>query len=56
MTEEKWDELGEELCEYCKCTEYGEREINTAPWNLCEGAHCDEAYEKYKDEREVENG
>ena len=40
-------ELDEELCLYCPCTEFGLTKANTAPWNLCEGRSCEEAYENY---------
>ena len=43
------EELGEELCEFCAYTEYGEYKANTGPHNLCEGAYCGETYENYID-------
>ena len=43
------EELEEELCEYCPCTDYGSVQINTAPWNMCEGCCCDDAYNEYLD-------
>ena len=49
-------ELGEELCLYCPCTEFGLTKVSTGPWNLCEGRSCDEAYENYCYETESEGG
>lgn len=52
-----YEELGEELCRHCFCTEYGEN-LN-APYpsvysNGCEGMYCKEAYENYLEECEEE--
>lgn len=44
-----WEERDTWLCKYCECTEYGDTEVNTGPHNLCEGTHCDRAYENYLD-------
>lgn len=44
------DDLDEELCLYCECTDYGDREINTNPHNMCGGVLCDIAYDNYLDE------
>lgn len=45
-----YEELGEELCKYCFCTEYGDN-INlanpSAYSNGCEEMYCKEAYEYY---------
>lgn len=49
------DELGEELCRHCSCTEHGTEKANTSLWNLCEGINCKEAYENYLEEYEEEN-
>lgn len=46
------EELDDELCKYCPCTEYGLTQINTGAFNLCEGINCKEAYENYLDEFE----
>ena len=43
------EELEEELCEYCPCTDYGNVKINTNQHNLCHGDRCDDAYENYKE-------
>jgi hypothetical protein len=50
------EDLNEELCKYCRATEYGEdmtaQQVKGTPtgYTCCEGAYCDEAYEKYLDE------
>ena len=41
------EELAEDLCDYCEWTEYGHTKVNTGPWNLCEGARCEQAYQHY---------
>lgn len=46
------EELGEELCNYCICSDYGEKRINTNPDNWCEGINCDSAYDDYLDSEE----
>jgi len=43
-------ELEEDLCDYCECTEFGETKINTAPYDMCFGGYCDQAYENYLDD------
>lgn len=48
--EEQIEELGEELCNHCPCTDYGISEVNTGYWNLCEGCRCQEAYQNYLEE------
>lgn len=48
------EELNEELCKYCPCTEFGHKEVNTGYWNLCEGYACDEAYKSYLENHEEE--
>lgn len=52
------EELGEELCNYCFCTEYGlnlDAPKMKAPYLLgCEGMYCKEAYENYLEECEEE--
>lgn len=48
------NKLSEELCDHCFCTEWGTQKINTAPWNLCEGAYCDETALDYLTELEEE--
>lgn len=52
--EQAQDELGENLCTFCRCTDYGSAKINTGPWNLCEGCACEEAYENYLENHEEE--
>jgi len=42
-----FEELGEDLCNFCECTDYGNHEMNNAPYNLCFGSQCDEAYQNY---------
>lgn len=44
------EELGDNLCKYCELTEYGNKEINTNQFNLCEGICCDDAYSNYLNE------
>lgn len=53
---ESYLELGEELCEYCRCTDYGAEEPpKVTKFNLgCEGNWCEEAYQKYKED--INNG
>lgn len=48
------EELDEELCEYCPCTDYGSAKVNTGSWNLCEGCRCEEAYQNYLEDEENE--
>jgi len=50
------EDLEEELCSYCPCTEYGQAKVNTGPHNMCEGFRCDDAYENYKESWERDNG
>lgn len=38
------------ICEYCRCTDYGESSVGTGPHNLCEGIGCPEAYDSYVEE------
>jgi len=38
----------ESICDYCRMTDYGMCEVNTAPYNLCEGMCCNEAAEEYE--------
>lgn len=48
-------DIDEELCKYCCCTEYGlnmkAKEASGASFG-CEGAYCEEAYERYLEEFE----
>ena len=37
------------ICEYCKCTDYGDEPVNTGPWNMCEGVGCELALDAYND-------
>ncbi len=39
-----------EICEYCTHTDYGTVEVNTGPYNLCEGRGCKDAIETYEEE------
>lgn len=41
-------ELEDELCEYCPLPEE-ERGCPAPPLTSCEGSHCEEAYERYKE-------
>jgi len=45
--------MEEDLCEYCECTEFGTTAVNTAPYNLCEGRGCKDAYDRYLEEFDV---
>jgi len=51
---ETMESLDDTLCDYCPKTEYGTCSVNTNQYNLCEGYHCDDAYENYKDDFENE--
>lgn len=44
-----FEKMEDELCEYCECTEFGSCKVNTGPYNFCEGAWCDKAYDNYLD-------
>lgn len=44
-----------EICEYCRCTDYGSASVGTGPYNLCEGAGCAEAYETWQEEHPDDN-
>lgn len=44
-----YDELEDQLCDYCPLTQFGDR-VNTNQYNLCEGCKCLEAYDNYLDE------
>lgn len=35
------------ICRYCQATDYGTASVGTGPWNLCEGAYCEEAFDCY---------
>jgi len=48
------EELDIELCNHCPLTDYGLTQINTAPYNLCEGIRCDLTYEEYVENFEEE--
>lgn len=40
----------ESLCEYCRCTNYGESPssyLSPSGWQSCEGVGCEDAYETY---------
>ena len=56
MTYEGISELDEELCKYCRCTDYGldmkAKNGYMGVYYGCEGMFCDEAYENYLDEYE----
>ena len=38
-----------EICEWCRCTDYGCVNVNTGYWNLCEGQGCEYAYIDWKE-------
>lgn len=40
----------EDLCDYCRMTDYGSEKVNTGPHNLCEGICCAEALDRYKED------
>lgn len=50
--------LDEELCEHCRCTNYGlDMKAKNGYMGVsygCEGMFCDEAYENYLEEYEEE--
>ena len=53
----KIEQMAEELCEYCECTEFGLTVINNGPLNLCHSGWCDKAYKNYLESFEdQENG
>jgi len=54
ITEEAIKKMGDELCEFCPWTDFGERKMITAPHNLCEGIECNLAYEHYLDAMDEE--
>ena len=45
----KYDSI---ICKFCPCTDYGDSNVNTGPWNLCEGRFCEESLKDYN----LENG
>jgi hypothetical protein len=54
------EELDDELCRYCHCTEYGSNmeapKIKGTPsgYSSCEGAYCNDAYDYYLEHQEEE--
>lgn len=44
------EQLGDELCNHCRCTEFGQ--TDPISWLKCEGMFCDEAYENYLETEE----
>lgn len=53
-TREQVEEIKEEVCNYCKCTDYGSEKINTNQYNQCEGTWCSEALTEYKEDKEFD--
>ena len=51
------DEMGDDLCKYCKATDYGDHKFCSTPNGpiFCEGAYCGEAYDEYRDQLYDEN-
>ena len=55
------EELGEDLCEYCKCSDYGNEDYHGEMKCYggepvgCEGMYCKEAYENYLDDFKEEH-
>ncbi|MEE8598390.1 MAG: hypothetical protein V3S69_02560 [Dehalococcoidales bacterium] len=47
------EDIGDELCEHCPRTDFGMTKVNTSQFNLCEGSVCEEAHERYLEEREA---
>jgi len=47
------DDQQERLCEICEDCIFG-HSVNTNQYNMCEGSHCDDAFEYYIDELEDE--
>jgi len=43
-------DVGDELCNFCPYTDYGDYKANTGPHNLCEGCDCGIAYDHYLDD------
>lgn len=37
------------ICSHCVCTDFGTAQVNTGPWNLCEGRGCEEALDAYNE-------
>lgn len=48
------EELEDELCKYCTLTDYGLKEVNTHPLNLCLFGWCNDAYEEYLEQFKYE--
>ena len=46
----KSKDLGDELCDYCPLEKKGVYSVPGGYKAGCEGSHCEEAYENYKDE------
>lgn len=44
-----FEQMEDDLCNYCECTEFGSCKVNTSPYNLCEGRYCEKAYNYYLD-------
>lgn len=38
------------ICEYCPYTDYGDKDVGTNQFNMCEGIKCEEAFNNYKNE------
>ena len=51
--EDLTDEQQERMCDICQDCIFG-RTMNTNQYNQCEGSHCDEAWEYYKEEIDME--
>lgn len=51
------EQLGDELCKYCKDTDFGDNKEYTSADNYwsCEGRWCDKAYQNYLEENNLEN-
>ena len=53
----KMQELEDELCKHCPWTNYGETSSSVHTPDgviMCEGSHCEKAYENYLEEHEDE--
>ena len=44
-----------EICAYCPMTNFGDSNVNSAAYNLCEGRKCPEAYERYREDNPEDN-